>query len=68
MHEIKWLEKQLKFISQEEKIALKKNTNNAQQSLLIYQIWKTQLIIRERELRNKAIIDKALSIAKYNKD
>ena len=50
LNEIEWLEKQTRLVDKEIEIANAINTNNAKQSLLIYQMWRTQLMIRFREL------------------
>ncbi len=50
LNEIEWLDKQLKLIDQEMSIVKNIGTDNAKQSLVIYNVWRSQLVVRKREL------------------
>ena len=50
MDELKWLKKQIEGIDNEIKSARKAKTNNGDQSVLIYNVWRTQITLRLREL------------------
>jgi len=49
--EDKWIELQIGLINNEIKIASGKHTNNALQSMLILNMWKTQLELRLTDIR-----------------
>ena len=49
--ELIWLKEQLQQIDSEINIATKINTNNAKQSVLIYNMWRIQLKKRIEEIR-----------------
>ena len=50
LNERNWLERQIKGINEEMNVANRVGTNNAKQSIVIYTMWKAQLVIRLKEL------------------
>lgn len=48
--EKEWINRQIKWIDEERDIAKTSGTKNGQQSALIYTIWRTQLMLRKRDL------------------